>query len=286
MGKINNSFQHLRLSYSFILMPIFLFAVSQTNQPNWINVIVLFLILHLFVYPSNQAQAAFANMQLAKCDIAAMQNHKSLFVISTILDVIAMALSVIISLKLSLFILTYLLVSKAYYSNPIRLKRYAMISLVLTMALQGAFLAALTQLAAGNVPIGSNIVMLQACSFFVGFVFPLTQMYSHNIDGNRGDYTISLRLGLNRTFTLSFVMLFIAVMFMGLHFYSTKSMFHFYLFLLFLSPIMAYFFWWKKNTKIQPLAASFQFTRLFVIITSASMGLFSLVLIFLNHFNN
>ena len=228
MGKINNTLMQLRLSYSFILMPIFLFAVSQTNQPNWINVIELFLILHLFVYPSNQAQATFANMQLAKCDVATMQNHKKLFVISTVLDLIALGLSVVISLKLSLLIITYLLVSKAYYSNPIRLKKYAMISLLLTMVLQGAFLVTMIQFAVGDVPIASNIIILQACAFFIGFVSPLTQMYSHTIDSNRGDYTISLRLGNKRTFTLSFVMLVIAVMFMGLHFYNTKLMFHFF----------------------------------------------------------
>jgi 1,4-dihydroxy-2-naphthoate octaprenyltransferase len=153
------------------------------------------------------------------------------------------------------------------------------------MSMQGVLLFVLTQYATGKLMLITNVFAIQACAFFVGFVYPLTQMHTHTDDLKRGDLTISIRLGLKGTFALSLVMFLIAISFMGLHFYNTRNVFHFYLFLFFLSPVAAYFFWWRKNTRIEPLVANYRFTKLFVMINTICMCLFSLVLIYLNHLN-
>lgn len=280
----NNSIQQSHFVLSLIFLPIFLFAISQTQEINWLHTALFFVVMFVLVQPSIQMQMAYANMQLSKCDIAQTEQAKKLFKISTAMDGVAVVFSTIIfSLEAGAGLLTYLLLSKLLNSNPIRLKKYAIISWLLTMAMQGVLLFALTQYTSGKIMLITNVFALQATAFFVGFMFPLTQMYTHQQDANRGDLTISLRLGIKGTFTLGLVAFLVAILLMGLHFYNVKKLFHFYLFLLFLSPVAAYFFWWRKNAKIQPLVANYTFTRLFVMITTISMGLFATVLIYLNH---
>jgi 1,4-dihydroxy-2-naphthoate octaprenyltransferase len=280
----NNALQRSQLIISIIYLPVFLFAISQTQNINWLNTALFFVIMFALVHPSIRMQITYANMQLSKCEIAQTEQAKKLFKTSTAMDGLAVILSaIILSLEVGAGVLTYLLLSKLHNSNPIRLKKYAIISWLLTMFIHGVLLFALTQYACGKIMLITYVFALQASAFFVGFAYPLIQMYTHIEDANRGDLTMSLRLGIKGTFTLSLVLFLVAISFMGLHFYNTNHLFHFYLFLLFLSPVAAYFFWWRKNTKIQPMAANYTFTRLFMIITTICMGLYALVLIYLNH---
>jgi 1,4-dihydroxy-2-naphthoate octaprenyltransferase len=284
MDKHNHLLQTSFL-LSFIYLPLFLFAISQTHDLNMLHTGLFFIILQVLIHPSNQLQIANANLELSGSKIELTKQAKNLINSSISMNSLAVVLSMlIISLEVGVGVTGYLLLSKLHNNNPIRLRKYAIISLLLTMTMQGVLLFALTQYATGKLMLITNIFAIQACAFFVGFVYPLTQMHTHMEDLKRGDLTIGIRLGLQGTFILSLVMFLIAISFMGLHFYNTKHGFHFYVFLFFLSPVAAYFFWWRKNTRIQPLVANYIFTRLFVVITTICMSLFSLVLIYLNHF--
>ena len=284
MDKHNHLLQTSFL-LSFIYLPLFLFAISQTHDLNMLHTGLFFIILQVLIHPSNQLQIANANLELSGSKIELTKQAKNLITSSISMNGLAVVLSMlIISLEVGVGVTGYLLLSKLNNNNPIRLRKYAIISLLLTMTMQGVLLFALTQYATGKLMLITNIFAIQACAFFVGFVYPLTQMHTHVEDLKRGDLTIGIRLGLQGTFILSLVMFLIAISFMGLHFYNTKHGFHFYVFLFFLSPVAAYFFWWRKNTRIQPLVANYIFTRLFVVITTICMSLFSLVLIYLNHF--
>ena len=284
MDKHNHLLQTSFL-LSFIYLPLFLFAISQTHDLNMLHTGLFFIILQVLIHPSNQLQIANANLELSGSKIELTKQAKNLITSSISMNGLAVVLSMlIISLEVGVGVTGYLLLSKLHNNNPIRLRKYAIISLLLTMTMQGVLLFALTQYATGKLMLITNIFAIQACAFFVGFVYPLTQMHTHVEDLKRGDLTIGIRIGLQGTFVLSLVMFLIAISFMGLHFYNTKHGFHFYVFLFFLSPVAAYFFWWRKNTRIQPLVANYIFTRLFVVITTICMSLFSLVLIYLNHF--
>ena len=56
-----DAIKHLRLHFSLLLMPVFLFALSQTSitlygqtfYPPTFGVLVTFIILHLLVYPAS-----------------------------------------------------------------------------------------------------------------------------------------------------------------------------------------------------------------------------------------
>jgi len=285
MDKHNHLIQTSFL-LTFIYLPLFLFAISQTHDLNWLHTGFFFVILQVLMHPSNQLQIANANMELSDNKTDITQQAKNLITTSISMNSLAVVLSILIfSLEVGVGVLCYLLLSKLHNNNPIRLRKYAIISLLLTMTMQGVLLFALTQYATGKLMLITNVFAIQACAFFVGFVYPLTQMHTHTDDLKRGDLTISIRLGLKGTFALSLVMLLLAISFMGLHLYNTRNVFHFYLFLFFLSPVAAYFFWWRKNTRIEPLVANYRFTKLFVMINTICMCLFSLVLIYLNHLN-
>ena len=50
----NSTLKHLRITFSFNLLPIFLFAVAITPQSiNWIETLVLFVCWHLLIYPAS-----------------------------------------------------------------------------------------------------------------------------------------------------------------------------------------------------------------------------------------
>jgi 1,4-dihydroxy-2-naphthoate octaprenyltransferase len=285
MDKRNHLIQTSFL-LSFIYLPLFLFVISQTHDLNWLHTGLFFVIIQVLIHPANQLQTANANMIFSdnKSDIS--KQGKKLISTSMSMNSVAVVLSLlIISLEVGVGVLVYLLLSKLHNNNPIRLRKYAIISILLTMSMQGVLLFVLTQYATGKLMLITNVFAIQACAFFVGFVYPLTQIHTHTDDLKRGDLTISIRLGLKGTFALSLVMFLIAISFMGLHFYNTRNVFHFYLFLFFLSPVAAYFFWWRKNTRLEPLVANYRFTQLFVMINTICMSLFSLLLIYLNHLN-
>ena len=48
-----NTLLHLRLPFSFFLLPVFLFAISQTGGIHIYNTVMLFIALHFFIYPGS-----------------------------------------------------------------------------------------------------------------------------------------------------------------------------------------------------------------------------------------
>src|ERR1700749_4702013 len=54
-----STIKHLRLHFSYHLMPVFLFALSQSNGINWNHTIIAFLILHLLIYPSSNGYNSY-----------------------------------------------------------------------------------------------------------------------------------------------------------------------------------------------------------------------------------
>jgi hypothetical protein len=48
-----DAFTHLRLQFSLLLMPVYLFALSQTIIVSYVNASLVFIILHVLVYPAS-----------------------------------------------------------------------------------------------------------------------------------------------------------------------------------------------------------------------------------------
>jgi 1,4-dihydroxy-2-naphthoate octaprenyltransferase len=286
MNAFKNQFILLRLPFSLLLMPVFLFAISQTTHPNIVAALVLFFVIHVLVYPSSNAYNSYIDQD--ESSIGGIKNPpkatKTLYHLSIGMDVCALLICAFISINLSLLILGYILASRAYSSRIIRLKKYAIASYLVVMFFQGAYTFALVQYGVGDLRLITNGFAWQACSFIIGGIYPLTQIYQHEADAKSGDQTISLKLGVKGTFKLSLVMFLIAGLLLFMHFYTTGNLFHFYLFLLFLTPVSAYFSWWMKTATKAPEFANYKFTMLMSVIAAVCMNLFFALLIYLNLF--
>ncbi len=135
-----STLQLLRFHFSFFLLPVFLFAVSQLKLVDWLNVLFTFLILHLLVYPASNGYNSY--MDRDETPIGAlkkpMQPTRQLFRVSVVMDVLALIFSFLLNQVFALGILFYILASRAYSYRRIRLKKYPVIGFLTVFTFQGA----------------------------------------------------------------------------------------------------------------------------------------------------
>ena len=106
-------------------MPVYWFAISQVNKINWRDAIIIFIILHMLVYPSSNGYNSYMDRDTGS--IGGIKNPlqptKQLFYVSVTLDVVAIALSFLITPFFALGILLYILASRAYSYRMIKIGR-------------------------------------------------------------------------------------------------------------------------------------------------------------------
>ena len=59
MNTIKHTLILLRFPFSIYLLPVFLFAVSQSQQINGVKALFVFFILHLLIYPSSNGYNSY-----------------------------------------------------------------------------------------------------------------------------------------------------------------------------------------------------------------------------------
>jgi 1,4-dihydroxy-2-naphthoate octaprenyltransferase len=50
---------HLRIPFSFFLMPVYWFALSQSSTLHTDKAVLVFILLHLLIYPASNAYNSF-----------------------------------------------------------------------------------------------------------------------------------------------------------------------------------------------------------------------------------
>ncbi|MDZ4668483.1 MAG: UbiA family prenyltransferase [bacterium] len=277
-----NNFKLLRLPFSLFLMPVFLFALSQSNGVNPVNAGILFVVMHLFVYPASNAYNSF--MDQDKTSIGGLKNppkaEKSLLQLTYFLDVFGLILSVFISLEIALLVAIYILVSRAYSYRGIRLKKFPIIGYLTVIIFQGGFTFYLCSRAFGNTEI--NWLPIIASSFLIAGVYPLTQIYQHEADKNDGVQTISMLVGYLGTFVLTGIQFIIAMSLLYFYFDQLHSLNQFWFIQICLAPTLVYFFYWFRQTFKNTLAANFENTMKMNAIASTCMSLCFISLTLIN----
>lgn len=188
-------------------MPVFLLALAVSEHVDQTNLWLSFFILHLLVYPASNGYNSYFDKD--EGSIGGLKHPpkvtRELYYISLIMDVIALMLSLIISIEFAIMIFVYGAVSKAYSHPSIRLKKFAIIGWLAAGIFQGYWTYLLSYIAINS--IGLNEVMTYEIQFpgilstllLLGS-YPMTQIYQHDEDENRGDITISKKLGILGTF--------------------------------------------------------------------------------------
>jgi 1,4-dihydroxy-2-naphthoate polyprenyltransferase len=246
---------HLRLPFSFFLLPVFCFGISQASNIHAIDTLIVFFALHFFIYPGSNVYNSY--MDKDEGAIGGLEHPPpvtpKLYYASMVMDIAGLLICCIAGWEHALVMSGYVAFSKAYSWHGIRLKKYAWLGWLMVAFFQGGYTYMLANMAAtANVGAGwftyPNIECMLIATLLIGAYYPLTQIYQHEEDSSRGDFTISYRLGVRGTFIFS-ALLFIAGTAVTYHYFTTYfSLVRFYIFLGCLLPVVCYFIYWSYNS--------------------------------------
>lgn len=281
-----STLQLLRFHFSIFLMPVYWFALTQLVNINWFRAILVFIILHVLVYPASNGYNSY--MDRDETPIGGLKNPlqptKQLFYTTIVMDVIAVTISFFISWYFTAGIVLYIMASRAYSYRGIRLKQYPYIGYLTVILFQGAVTYWLVYHGSSEaLYISASTSGMIASSLLIGGFYPLTQIYQHKADKEDGVETISYKLGYRGTFLFCASVYTVAMLFLGYTFFSSLLIAQFFVLLLFFSPILVYFFWWAAKVWKQTEEADFTNTMRMNILASTCTNLGFITVLILNH---
>ncbi|MDO9373035.1 MAG: UbiA family prenyltransferase [Bacteroidota bacterium] len=257
---LKSTVQLLRLHFSFFLMPVYWFALSQTVHINIQHAILVFIILHLLVYPASNGYNSFMDRDTESVGGIRnpMQPTKQLFFVSIALDLVALVLSLFISYWFFFGLLAYIIASRAYSYRGIRLKQYPLLGYLTVILFQGAVTFFLVMHGSSeNKTLNIPVMGMIAASLLIGGFYPLTQIYQHKQDKEDGVTTLSYRLGYEGTFIFTAIVYFFAVTSLAILLISGLQQTAFFIIQIFFIPVLVYFFWWFMQVRKNHEAANF-----------------------------
>jgi len=281
---------HLRIPFSLFLAPVFCFGISQATSVHATNAIVVFIALHFFIYPASNIYNSYMDNDTGS--IGGLKKPppvtRKLYYASIIFDLAGLVLISLAGWQCALIAAVYILFSKAYSWHGVRLKKYAYGSWLTVMVFQGGYTFMLACMAAENnyglvwfTP--KNIECMLIASTLIGGSYPLTQIYQHAADSDRGDHTLSYKLGIRGTFIFT-MLFFTAGAGIALHYFTAYySIRQFFIFSGCLAPVLVYFLNWFRLTMQNNANADFEHVMLMNKISSVCMIACFVVLFFLNH---
>ncbi|NEU08874.1 UbiA family prenyltransferase [Flavihumibacter sp. R14] len=278
---------HMRFPFSFLLMPVFLFALSQVPQVILPDTVLTFIIWHLLVYPASNGYNSYFDKD--EGSIALVENpppvDTSLYYFSLLLDGIAVILALFVSIELVAAVLLYGLFSKLYSHSSTRLKKYPVTSFLIVFIFQGAciYWSSYSAISGLSILHGWNQNFLIAgliCSCLIGATYPLTQVYQHEEDRKRGDTTLSMLLGVKGSFLFTAILFAIAMALLFIYWRNLEQLYNFWIFLPFALPVVGVFLDWYRRVSKDQRQANFRNMSRMTITSGAMMLLYFAILNF------
>ncbi len=266
-----STFQLLRFHFSFFLMPVYWFALSQTVDINRQKAILIFIILHLLFYPASNGYNSYMDRDTGP--IGGLANplppSRQLFWATIFMDIIGLILSLFVSKVFFVGALGFILASRAYSYRGIRLKKYPILGYLTVIIFQGALIFLIVKEGSGNTDL-QRIPWLPmlASALLVGSFYPLTQVYQHKQDAADGVTSISALLGYRGTFIFTAIIFSLAMLALAWYFGNQLELTDFFILQIFMLPSVVYFFWWMRRVFINVKSANFKNTMQMNIITS------------------
>jgi 1,4-dihydroxy-2-naphthoate octaprenyltransferase len=281
-----DAFKHLRLHFSLLLLPVYLFAISQLGPISTSNAIFTFVILHLLVYPASNVFNSYYDNDLGSVGGLKKPPPKNakMLVLANLLDGSALLLTACIDFYFTAMVIGYILASRLYSYRRIRLKQYAVLGFFVIFIFQGAFTLYLSVYGSSpQLPLSLDFLKTWsfaalATSFQIGAIYPLTQIYQHESDLADGVTTLSYKLGYRGTFLFTGIMFGIATLFYYLNFKQTDLL-SFYLFTVAQLPIIGYFVYWGSKVWKDTKHADYKHTMYMNTIAATVLNLFFLYLV-------
>lgn len=247
-----SSWLHLRIPFSFFLLPIFLFSLTLSPNINGGRIFWVFFIIHFLLYPASNAYNSYFDKD--EKSIGGLKNPppvtRGLYFLAMAFDVIAILLSYIkINTTFAVMVFLYGMVSKAYSHPSIRLKKHPWTSWVITGAFQGLFTLLMCYIGVNDFALKNAlrpdvVVPGLLTSAMLWANYPITQVYQHEEDRKRGDVTLSAKLGIVGTFYFVASVFTFAIGGFLFYFKFAFSENYAWSFLVALLPGLMYFFYW------------------------------------------
>ncbi|WP_240935808.1 UbiA family prenyltransferase [Hymenobacter sp. HDW8] len=202
-------------------------------------------------------------------------------------DVLAVVCAWLLSPLFAGLIAIYLLISKAYSYEGIRLKKYPFVSTLVVVVFQGAFTFLMTQVGVGGnfeeILATDNLLLALVSTLFLCGSYPLTQVYQHQEDRQRGDQTLSLVLGIRGTFVFAAVGLLFGAALLGFTYWQRGELRNLLIFLIATGPVVALFSRWAFLAWSDVAAASFERTMRMNQVSSLCLSAAFVLMLVLRH---
>ncbi len=246
-----STIQLLRLPFSFFLMPVYWFALGQVGDKDWGRAFLIFIILHLLLYPASNGYNSYMDRDESPIGGLAhpLQPTRQLFLLTITMDLASLLLSCLIDLYFAGGVAVYILASRAYSYRGIRLKKYPILGYLTVTICQGALIFFLVFYGSHHPgsEVRTPVLGLIASFLLVGGFYPLTQIYQHEEDRRDGVRTLSLLLGYRGSFIFTGIVYGIAFATLTWYFLSTLQIKEFYVLATCMLPVTVYFFVWAAR---------------------------------------
>jgi 1,4-dihydroxy-2-naphthoate polyprenyltransferase len=282
-----STIQLLRFHFSFFLLPVYLFALSQLPEISWRDALIVFCVLHLLVYPSSNGYNSY--MDRDETPIGGVKNplqpSQELFFVTLGMDIIAVVLGFLVSFYFGAGVLLYIVASRAYSYRGIRLKKYPIIGYLTVVVFQGALSFFISYHGSSvNKTLSVPLLPMLASACLIGGYYPLTQVYQHDEDRKDGVLTISMLLGKRGTFVFCGGIFAAATLLLLATFYYQDQLRSFFIFLGCMLPMVSYFLGWMTKVWKNEAEASFKNSLWMNVLASGCTAICFLILITLKLF--
>ncbi|WP_162053822.1 UbiA family prenyltransferase [Pontibacter pamirensis] len=255
MNSYRSALTLMRIPFSIYLMPIFWFALSTVVDYEVWRAVAVFLILHLLVYPASNGYNSYYDRD--EGSIGGLKHPpkvtQQLMHLVLLFDMLAVVLGIVLSPLFGALVALYLLISKAYSYEGIRLKKYPVLSTFVVTFFQGAFTYVMVQVGIGlslaEVLQTPNVWFALVSTLFLCGSYPLTQIYQHKEDSRRGDRTLSLILGVKGTYLFAAISLALGSALLLYLYFTTDQVRNIFIFLIFTAPILYFFTGWMMRAQ-------------------------------------
>ena len=287
--------QHLRFPFSILLMPVFLFACytfdAEQVSAQFPNLILLFLILHVLVYPASNAYNSTQDRD--EGSVGLIENPlpipQQLSSITILFDILAIIVCLFIHPLTTILLAIYIIASRLYSWRTVRLKKYPILGFLTVFLCQGAlvFLMVLSvfhpEQNFKNAFI-EYLPLIFVSSLFIGSMYPLSQIYQHKQDNEDGVYTISALLGYRNTFIFSGIQFMLASIIFNYSLFNEGRTIDMIIYNTSQLPVIIFFLIWFYRVIRDHTKADFKHTMQMNIISALSMNTCFIILLLIKSF--
>jgi len=282
--------QHLRFPFSILLMPVFLFACytfdAEQVSAQFLNLILLFLILHLLVYPASNAYNSTQDRD--EGSVGLIENPlpipQQLSVITILFDILAIIACLFIHPLTTMLLVIYIIASRLYSWRKVRLKKYPILGFLTVFLCQGA-LVFLMVLSVFHPEQNFKTAFVEylpfafVSSLFIGSMYPLSQIYQHKQDKEDGVFTISALLGYRNTFIFSGIQFMLASIIFNYSLLIEGKTIDIIIYNTSQLPVIIFFLIWFYRVMKDPTKADFKHTMQMNIISAICMNVCFMILL-------